>query len=257
MKTNKLGFIGGGRITRIMLKAFKNKSVKFDSIVIYDTNQDVVSKLKEQFPDITITDSIVECANQDWIILAVHPPMMVETLKNITHAIATESLVISLAPKISIDKMAEFLPTRKIIRLIPNATSYINQGYNPIAFHSSFTHEEKIEVIQIFQALGQTFEVPEHKLEGYAIVSAMLPTYFWFQWSKMEEIAEKTGLTRAEATDTVYNTIRYADDLFFKSGMSHEDVMDLIPVKPIGEKEEEINEIYDSKLLGLFEKIKP
>ncbi len=33
--------------------------------------------------------------------------------------------------------------------------------------------------------------------------------------------------------------------------------MDLIPVKPIGEHESQITEIYKTKLIGLFEKIKP
>jgi len=33
MKTNSLGFIGGGRITRIFLKAFANMSDQADGIV--------------------------------------------------------------------------------------------------------------------------------------------------------------------------------------------------------------------------------
>ena len=40
-----------------------------------------------------------------------------------------------------------------------------------------------------------TFEVQEEKLESYAIMSAMLPTYFWFQWKALEEIGQKTELT--------------------------------------------------------------
>jgi len=43
----------------------------------------------------------------------------------------------------------------------------------------------------------------------------------------------------------------------FKSGLSPKEVMDLIPVKPIGEHEPQITEIYKAKLIGLFEKIKP
>jgi len=43
----------------------------------------------------------------------------------------------------------------------------------------------------------------------------------------------------------------------FKSGMTSADVMDLIPVKPIGEFETQISEIYRTRLTALFEKIKP
>jgi len=45
-------------------------------------------------------------------------------------------------------------------------------------------------------------------------------------------------------------------NLDFDSGLSPEEVIDLIPVKPIGDKEEEIEKILESKLLGLYEKIK-
>jgi len=256
MKTNTLGFIGGGRITRIFLQAFKNKSVKFDTIIVYDTNNDVLDNLKNQFSEIITTESVSEPSKQDIVILAVHPPVMMETLNHLKDVLGRKSMVLSLAPKIGIDKMTEILPTSKIVRMIPNATSFVNEGYNPVSFHDSFSSEGKEQFINIFNVLGHTFEVIEHKLEGYAIASAMLPTYFWFQWEKMEEIAEKTGLTTKEAKDTIYNTLKYANELFYQSGYSHDEIMDLIPVRPIGENEDEINTILNSKLMELYEKIK-
>ncbi len=47
-----VGFIGGGRVTKILLQGFKNKGVKFDEVVVTDTNPDVMVKLKEKFPEI-------------------------------------------------------------------------------------------------------------------------------------------------------------------------------------------------------------
>ncbi len=41
----------------------------------------------------------------------------------------------------------------------------------------------------------------------------------------------------------------------YLSGMKPGEVMDLIPVKPIGENETQIKAIYQEKLMGLFEKI--
>ena len=257
MKTKSLGFIGGGRITKIFLQAFQNKSVKFDSVVVFDTNNQILDSLKKQFPKIEIVNSSGLPAKQDMVMLAVHPPAMMETLNGIKDSLATESIVLSLAPKINIDKMNSVLQTDKIVRMIPNATSFINEGYNPVAFHGSFSEEAKNDFINTFNVLGKTFEVEESKLEGYAIVSAMLPTYFWFQWNKMEDIAIRTGLTKDEAIETIHTTLKCATQLFFAAGYSSEEVMDLIPVKPIGENEEEINSILETKLIRLFDKIKP
>jgi pyrroline-5-carboxylate reductase len=85
----------------------------------------------------------------------------------------------------------------------------------------------------------------------------MLPTYFWFQWKELADIGAKIGLTEAEAKDSISQTIMASLDLLYKSGLNPKEVIDLIPVKPIGEHEQQITEIYNVKLLGLFEKIKP
>jgi pyrroline-5-carboxylate reductase len=52
-------------------------------------------------------------------------------------------------------------------------------------------------------------------------------------------------------------TLKRAWKLYYKSGKSREEVMDLIPVKPIGENEAEIKKIYQTKLMGLYGKVKP
>ena len=109
----------------------------------------------------------------------------------------------------------------------------------------------------MLKKLGKTFETEEAKLESYAIVSAMLPTYFWFQWQEMENIALETGLTAEEAQKAVSSTLKKAWKLYYKSGLTPDKVMDLIPVKPIGENEAEIKNILNTKLIGLFGKIKP
>ena len=257
MKTSTLGFIGGGRITKIFLQAFRKKSIAFDSTVVYEPNKQVASALLAQFPDITIADSPKEPARKELIFLAVHPPVMLETLTNIKEVVDPESVVISLAPKFAIEIMAGQLPTKNIVRMIPNATSCINKGYNPVCFHNSISDDGKENLFKIFRKLGQTFEVEESMLEGYAMISAMLPTYFWFQWKKMEEIAGKMGFEEAEARKVISNTLKKSMKLYYKSTLTPEEVMDLIPVKPIGEHEDQIREIFDNKILGLYQKIKP
>ncbi len=110
--------------------------------------------------------------------------------------------------------------------------------------------------MDLLKNLGHTFEVSEEKLESYAIMSAMLPTYFWFQWQELLRIGQQIGLDHTECEESIYQTLQAALDLMFKSGLSPEQVIDLIPVKPISESEDQIKECFRSKLLPLFEKIK-
>jgi pyrroline-5-carboxylate reductase len=213
--------------------------------------------LREQFPWIELADSPQSAAKQNFVFLAVHPPMIMETLQNIKEAVGKDSVVISLAPKITLEKMAAVLPAKNLVRMIPNATSFINEGFNPVTFHIEMDEEKKQQCLKILKKLGKTFETEESKLEGYAINSAMLPTYFWFQWQELEKIATETGLSAEEARKSVASTLKKAWKLYYKSGLTPEQAMDLIPVKPISENEPEIKNILNTKLLGLFNKIKP
>jgi len=252
-----IGFIGGGRVTRILLQAFKNKNAHFSKIVVTDTNPEVAGNLKKAFPDIQI-DNAYGAASQDIVFISLHPPVVMDTLELINSSIKSNTIVISLAPKITISKILSKLNlVKNIARLIPNATSFINEGYNPVCFSPDFARNEKQQVLDLLGLLGNTFEVSEEKLESYAIMSAMLPTYFWFQWKELAEIGQKIGLTEKESDDSINDTLIASLNLMFKSGLKPAEVMDLIPVKPIGEYESQITDIYRSKLLMLFEKIKP
>lgn len=257
MKTNSLGFIGGGRITRIFLQALTNKKIEVQSVVVFDTNSDVLSLLKRQFPTIVLADTPEHAAKQSTVFIALHPPVIMEALDKIAGIVTSETLVISLAPKITIEKIRTKLNTQHIARMIPNATSYINEGYNPVSFARDFKPKEKALLLKFLEALGTTFEVAESKLEAYAILSAMLPTYFWFQWKELIGMGVPMDLTKEESNVAVQQTLQAAMNLYFESELSPEQVMDLIPVKPIGEHQQQITEIYQTKLMGLFEKIKP
>jgi len=252
-----IGFIGGGRITKILLQAFSSKNVKFKSVIVSDINNDVSIRLRSIYPFIEIDNASVAAA-QDIVFISLHPPVIMDTLELLKNNVRSDATVISLAPKINIAKLSLKLgQVKKIARLIPNATSYINDGYNPVSFSNGFSNEDKKSVLDLLKNLGHTFEVAEEKLEGYAIISAMLPTYFWFQWKSIEEIGLKTGLTKSESEDAVHQTLLAAINLMYTSELKPEEVIDLIPVKPIGEHETQIGEIYNTRLLGLFEKIKP
>lgn len=252
-----MSFIGGGRITRIFLQGLSNKKALPENTKVYDPNAETLKALQAEFPGVEAAGTAAEAAGSDIVFIAVHPPLVMETLQAIKNTVAETTVVISLAPKITLEKMASVLPTKKLARMIPNATSYINDGYNPITFSSDFNEKDKKQVLKLLKKLGKTFETEEAKLESFAIISAMLPTYFWFQWQEMEHIAQEIGLTPEEAEKAISSTLKKAWKLYYKSELSSEQVLDLIPVKPIGENEPEIKNILNTKLVGLFGKIKP
>jgi pyrroline-5-carboxylate reductase len=257
MKAKSIGFIGGGRVTKILLQGFKNKNVKFRKVVVAETNPEVLANLRKHFPEIEGSDAKT-VARQEVVFISLHPPVVMDTLELIKGDLNAGSVVISLAPKINLAKISSKMGhVRNMVRLIPNATSYINEGYNPVCFSAGFGKSEKKEILDLLNLLGRTFEVAEEKLESYAIMSAMLPTYFWFQWKELAEIGQNIGLSEKESIDSIHETLYASLNLMYKSRLTSSEVIDLIPVKPIGEYESQIAEFYKTKLTALFEKIKP
>lgn len=255
MKTTSIGFIGGGRITRIILQALQNKQFGINSVVVSDNNEEVLNALKNQIHGIQVTTENKIAAKQDLVIVALHPPAIMNVLEEIKDEVSGKATLLSLAPKITIEKFKTVLGLKKVARIIPNATSVINEGYNPVCFASEIKKTEKTNLLNWLKMLGTTFEVEENKLEAYAIVSAMAPTYFWFQWQKLVELGKEFGLASGESEQAVYKSLAAALNVQFNDTMVYDEVVDLIPVKPIGEHETDIDEIYEQKLKGLFAKI--
>ncbi len=259
MQTRKISFIGGGRITKIFLTALKSKRVSFKQIAVMDTNPDVLKALSAAFPEIKTETSLTEnILGADFIFLAVHPPMIAESLEKAKSTINPNAILISLAPKFTIEKMNALLGGfNRIVRLLPLASSIIGKGYNPVVFSKSIESDTQKHLMDLFKNFGHTLEVAENKIEGYAMIVAMGPTYLWFQYYKLIELAKSFGMDDQEAVDAVKNMLSATTETMFNSGLDKGGVIDLIPVKPIGEAESDILKIYDEKLNGLFQKIKP
>ncbi len=258
MAGNIIGFIGGGRVTRIILEGFKREGKLPERIIVSDTNVEVLNRLKEKFPEIHISpNDNAQPASTDIVFVALHPPAVSGVLGEIKDCLKEDSTVISLAPKISINKVSELLGGfQRIVRMIPNAPSVVNAGYNPLVFSEAFTEKEKNELINMLSILGECPEVAEEKLEAYAVLTAMGPTYLWFQLYELREIGESFGLTSEEVADGISKMVQGTAKSLSDSELSSSEVMDLVPVKPLGDEEENIRNIYRTKLEGLYEKLK-
>jgi pyrroline-5-carboxylate reductase len=259
MKDRTIGFVGGGRITHIFLEGWKRQQSLPKSITVSDCNAETLNKRKVQFPGIvTAPGNSMAAAACDIVFLAVHPPVMTEVVASIKDAIQPAAIVVSLAPKFTISKLSEQLGGfRRIARVIPNAPSLIGAGYNPISFAEALNSEDRQAVTDLFTPLGECPEVAESKLEGYALLTGMGPTYLWFQLETLREFARDCGLSDGEITPALKRMVCGSARTLLESGLTAEEVMDLIPVKPLGEDEHLIKQSYLNRLPPLYAKIKP
>ena len=257
MNKQTIGFIGGGRVTRILLAGWTHAGQLATRIVVTDPNGEALARLKVRFSSIATTSDPAEAAAQDIVFLATHPPVVAEAAGRAAGALQPSALLVSLAPKITIARLTALLGGfARIARVNPNAPSIIGAGFNPVAFGPALTAADRATVAALFAPLGENPEVAEEKIEAFAMLTAMGPTYFWFQLQALRELAVGFGLTEAEASAGMKRMVCGAARTLADSGLAPAEVMDLVPVKPLAEMETQVLEFYRTRLPALHQKIK-
>ncbi|NLW77442.1 MAG: NAD(P)-binding domain-containing protein [Methanomicrobiales archaeon] len=255
--TTTIAWIGAGRVTRILLEGLSRKNCLPERIIVTDTNSDVLKNLAVKFPIIEQKNEVDESFSMaDFLFISLHPPVVGEMLQKIAPFLGEKTTIVSLAPKIKVATINKFSGvSRPVIRMIPNAASYVNEGYNPVVFGSTCPESVRKKFTDLMFPLGQMPEVPEQNLEAYAVITAMGPTYLWFQLAELIQLGQRFGLSETDAFRAVYSMTEGALKIMKDSGLSPEAVMDLVPVKPLADHEETIRVMYNQTLSGLYEKL--
>ena len=256
MQSHTVGFVGGGRITAIFLQALGGRGLALDRVTVSDASPEVLSKLSARFPAIATTAVNGEAAARERVFLALHPPALKAVLPEIAPRVRKDAVVLSLAPVLTLARLSQMLGGfSRLVRVLPNAPSLVGAGFNPVAFADILPPDARAEIEALLDGLGAHPVVSEETLEAYAILAAMGPTYFWFQWQTLREIAESFGLAPAEADRALRAMLDGAVRTFFDAGLTAEQVLDLVPVKPLAEAEPQIRQAYADVLPRLHAKL--
>jgi pyrroline-5-carboxylate reductase len=257
MSEAAIGFVGGGRIARIMLAGWRRVDRVPPRVVVSDADAGTLERLHAGFPSVVVTPDNREAARQDIVLFALHPPAFPAALAEIKDSLLPAAMLVSLAPKWTMTRICGALGGfDRLARVIPNAPSMVGKGYNPVSFSRPLTSEDRARVLALFAPLGACPEVPEETLEAYAIVAAMGPTYLWYQCYQLIDLGCEFGLTREAATEAVSAMMTGAADTMTAAGIPPDGVMDLIPVKPLASIEETVRKAYSATLGALHDKLK-
>lgn len=252
-----LGFIGGGKFTRILLNAFDNRKLKFKRVVVSDVNPLVIERLIAHYPFVEAESASV-AAGQGIVFLAMDQNMLMDTLSLISSEFSANTIIVSLAPDLNFAKLALRLQNfHKIARVLPSPAAYINEAYTPVSFSSGFTQTEKEDVMELLGHLGKEVEVPEDKLHTYSSLAAVFPAYFWYQWKEMVNMGMELGLTEDETIDFINESVRSSLNLTYRSGLKEEEVAGLMPLSPVEENEAEIRKMHKQRLIDLYRRHSP
>ena len=253
---SSVGFIGGGRVTRILAAGWRRADALPAQFLVHDPDPHAIEALRAEVPNIELVAADVVAA-ADYVFLALHPPVLPGALAEIKPLLRRDAILVSLAPKIPIAMLEHMAGTRRVARMIPNAPSIVGQGFNPVTFGAGLDERGRTMLTGLFAAWGRAPEVAEQTLEAYAILTGMGPTYFWFQWQALREVATQLGLAAPDIDTALRAMVEGALSTLLDAGISPAAVMDLIPVKPLAQLESDVTAAYHTLLPALHSKIRP
>ncbi len=255
MNGTSVGFIGGGRVARIILEGWRRAGALPARIVVSDPNAAAVDALGSY--GVEAGDNCL-AAEQDVVLVGLHPPVMADVAAKIRDHLRPAAIVVSLAPKVTIARLADLLGGfARIARMNPNAPSYVAAGFNPIAFGPGLAEPERQSLLDLFAPLGESPAVEESTIEAYALTSAMGPTYLWLQLYELCDLAQSFGLSKEAAETAIDRMVRGALETMWRSDLSPAEVMDLVPVHPLADLEGQVVEAYRTKLPAVAARIRP
>jgi pyrroline-5-carboxylate reductase len=252
----RTGFVGGGRVARVLVGGWRHAGRLPAAVLVNEPDDAAFGRLAALCPEVR-RSPLEEAAAADIVFLALHPPAFAPVLPGVRSSLSREAVVVSLAPKIPLSVLGPGLGTTRAVRMIPNAPSIIGRGYNPIAFGRGIDAAARAALLALFAPWGACPEVEEGDLEAYAVLTGMGPTYFWFQWQALRDVAGQMGMSGDRADDALQNMLGGAVATLFQSGLPPADVMDLIPVRPLEALEATVTAAYGEKLPALFARIRP
>ncbi len=256
MNIETLGFIGAGRVTAFLLEGLRNAELRHSVIV---TDIDPAASAGRAVSDPFTRDAgsdFSAAARADIVFLALHPKAVASGVASIAGSMKLDSIVISLAPRVTIASIRSMLGSGRVARFLPSAPSAIRKGFNPIAFSPEVDDDSRASVKGFLGVLGEVPEVDEAKLEAYAVVCAMGPTYVWPILDELTVLAAEFGLSEIEARHAVASMTVGAAEFFSNAKRPTAELMDFISGRPLAEDEAAIRGMFRVRLKAAYDRLK-
>ena len=258
MTLPRVGFIGAGRVTRILVDGWRRAGLRLPRITACDVDAVAAERIREIESSVEVVANGTVQSGCEVLFLAVHPPVVSTVLPPLAGKVDRDTLIVYLGSKITMASLSRLLGGHTALaRVIPNAPSIVGAGYNPIATMPGLSARHHARLTALFAPLGTLLEVDEPKLEAYVLLTGMGPTYFWFQMEELKRLAISFGLSETEVAPALRAMVNGTARVLLESGLPPDVTVDLVPVKPLGEEEPAIAAAYRSRLTALFAKIKP
>jgi pyrroline-5-carboxylate reductase len=213
----KIGVIGVGNMGAALIRGWLNAGLaKRSDIFIADTAPEKVQLLHREF-GLQVWDNQQVAAHTDIVLLAVKPQVLPEVLVEVQPHLSASPLVISIAAGFPLARLAEMLPTARLMRVMPNTPTLVQAGMAAIAPGPRTDSADLELTCQLFDAVGRSVVVDEHLMDAVTGLSGSGPAYIFILLEALADGGVKMGLPRQTALLLAAQTILGAAQLYLET----------------------------------------
>lgn len=217
MQNEKVGFIGGGNMTRAIAGGLIESGFDASDILISEPLAEARDELAATLPGASISgdnDAVANAAG--CIVLSVKPQILPGVCKALAASVQqTRPLVISIAAGTRSDDIDAWLGGGlSVIRVMPNQPSLLRMGVSGLYANKHASETERDRAANIMTAVGKVVHVSrEADIDAVTAVSGSGPAYFYLLIDIIIETAVGLGIEADAARTLALETARGAAEI--------------------------------------------
>ncbi len=249
----QITFIGAGKMATAIVRGVLSAQVHTPKeISAVDPSAEARSTFSGQTGVAARDYDDVRIDKADVIVLAMKPQQMGEAAARLP-AIREDQLVVSIAAGVSLSRLAEYVQTHRIVRVMPNTPMGIGRGSIAFSADSDVTEDDKAWVRKVFGPVGLVREVPESMMDAVTAVSGSGPAYVFEFIRALGEAGADQGLPRELSDELAVQTVLGAAQMVKQGEGTPEQLRNNVTSKG-GTTAEGLSVLAEHDLEGLLKK---
>jgi len=199
--------VGAGKMGLAMATGWLDAGLPPSNLILVDpAPSDAAKGLAEDYG--LVINAAASGLEPNVLVLAVKPQIISEVMEGLKAVIGPQTLVLSIAAGVSIDRLSKGLDTARVVRTMPNTPAQIGKGITGVVAGADISGEDREVVDALLAAAGQVawFD-QEGDLDAVTAVSGSGPAYVFNLVEALAIAGQAQGLSEDVAMKLARQTV--------------------------------------------------
>ncbi|BCW37567.1 pyrroline-5-carboxylate reductase [Arthrobacter sp. StoSoilA2] len=199
--SNRIAFLGCGSMNEAILAGLLAAGADPSDVVATVRRAERAEELAQRYGVMAIAgeeepdNNKLAAKGSGIVILGVKPVGITDLAREISPALAKDTVVVSVAAAVSIAQLEAALPEgQPVIRTMPNTPAKLGRGVVSVSPGTHCTPEQLEKVKAALAGAGKVVEVPEEQVDALSAISGSGPAYAFYLAEAMAAAGVELGL---------------------------------------------------------------